>query len=406
MDFARSNRVEAILEMVRNFMEKEVYPLEPAFRHRPFRELLPELQRVRTRVKQMGLFAPHAREELGGAGLGLSEFAVLSEQLGRSPLGHYLFNCQAPDIGNMELLEAHADDQQRELWLVPLIRGEIRSCFLLTEPEHAGSNPVWMSTTALREGGEWVIRGHKWFATAVDGATFGIVMAMTDPDNPDPYRRASMIIVPTQTEGFERIENTSVMGHRGDDYFSHAEVMLHGVRVPETNLLGSEGMGFKLAQERLGPGRIHHCMRWIGVCTRAFDLMCDHAASRELAPGKPLGTRQIVQQWIADSRAEIHASRLMVLHAAWKIEQEGTHAAREEISLIKFWVANVMQRVLDRAVQVHGALGLTDETPLAFWYAHERAARIYDGPDEVHKALVARRILREHGIALGSAGRE
>jgi alkylation response protein AidB-like acyl-CoA dehydrogenase len=306
----------------------------------------------------------------------------------------------------MELLEGHASHEQREQWLLPLVRGDIRSCFLMTEPEHAGSNPVWLSTTAQKDGDAWVIRGHKWFATAVDGAAFGVVMAVTDPENRNPYGRASMIIVPTDADGFERIENTSVMGHRGDDYFSHAEVMLHGVRVPLANLLGQAGTGFALAQERLGPGRIHHCMRWIGVCERAFDLMCDHAARRELAPGKPLGTRQIVQQWIADSRAEINASRLMVLHAAWKIEQEGAYAAREEISLIKFWVANVLQRVLDRAVQVHGALGLTDETPLAFWYAHERAARIYDGPDEVHKTVVARRILGEHGIALDSAGRD
>lgn len=405
MDFSRTERVETILEMVRDFMEREVTPLERIFRKRPFEELLPQLGDAREKVKQMGLFAPHVPEKLGGVGLSLTEFAQLSEELGRSPLGHYLFNCQAPDIGNMELLLDHANAEQRERWLLPLIQGDIRSCFLMTEPEHPGSNPVWLSTTARKDGNDWVIRGHKWFATAVEGAAFGIVMAITDPENPNPYRRASMIIVPTDTEGFERIENTSVMGHRGSDYFSHAEVMLHGVRVPQANLLGEEGMGFKLAQERLGPGRIHHCMRWIGVCERAMDLMCAHAATRELSPGKPLGTRQIVQQWIADSRAEIHASRLMVLHAAWKIEQEGTHAAREEISLIKFWVANVLQRVLDRAIQVHGALGLTAETPLAFWYAHERAARIYDGPDEVHKTVVARRALREHGMIMNSEGR-
>lgn len=403
MDFSRSERVETILGMVRPFLEKEVYPLERLFARRSFGEMLPTLAKTRDKVRQLGLFAPHLPESLGGAGLGLTEFAHLSEALGRSPLGHYLFNCQAPDIGNMELLLAYGTEAQKARWLEPLARGEIRSCFLMTEPEHAGSNPVWLSTTARREGDTFVVRGHKWFATAVEGASLSIVMAMTDPGNTNPYARASMILVPTDTEGFERIQNLSVMGHRGSDYASHAEVMLHGCRVPAENLLGPEGMGFVLAQDRLGPGRIHHCMRWIGVCERAFDLMCQHAATRELAPGKPLGTRQIVQQWIAECRAEIHSSRLAVLHAAWKIEREGTYAAREEISLIKFHVAGVLQRVLDRALQVHGALGMTDDTPLAFWYAHERAARIYDGADEVHKTVVARRILREHGMTLGAA---
>jgi alkylation response protein AidB-like acyl-CoA dehydrogenase len=406
LDFSRTERVETILQMVSEFMRKEVYPLEPELRHRSFAEMLPRLGEVREKVKQLGLFAPHIPEELGGAGLQLTEFAHLSEQLGRSPLGHYLFNCQAPDISNMELLLAHGSEEQKRRWLMPLIRGEIRSCFLMTEPEHAGSNPVWLSTTAREQDGQWVIRGHKWFATAVEGAAFGIVMAVTDPDNDNPYGRASMILVPTDAEGFELIQNISVMGHRGSDYASHAEVMLHGVRVPRDNLLGPRAGGFLLAQERLGPGRIHHCMRWVGVCERAFELMCDHAARRELAPGRPLGTRQIVQQWIADSRAEIHGSRLMVLHAAWKMEQRGAHAAREEISLIKFWVANVMQRVLDRAIQTHGGLGMTDDTPLAYWYAHERAARIYDGADEVHKTVVARRILRDHGIQITATGKE
>jgi len=190
------------------------------------------------------------------------------------------------------------------------------------------------------------------------------------------------------------------MGHKGSDYASHGEIMYHGARVPLSNLLGKEGAGFMIAQQRLGPGRIHHCMRWIGICERAFDLMCRHAATRELEPGKPLGTRQIIQQWIAHSRAEINGARLQVLHAAWKIDHEGLYAAREEISLIKFAVARVMQNVLDRAIQIHGALGLTDATPLGYWWAHERAARIYDGPDEVHQSLVARRILRRYGITV------
>jgi alkylation response protein AidB-like acyl-CoA dehydrogenase len=207
-----------------------------------------------------------------------------------------------------------------------------------------------------------------------------------------------MIVVPTDTAGFEFIGNISVMGERGGDWASHAEVSYQGARVPLANILGKEGMGFVIAQERLGPGRIHHCMRWIGICERALDILCRHAATREISPGKPLGTKQMVQQWIAESRAEINAARLMVLHAAWKIEQEGTYAAREEISLIKFTVARTMQRIIDRAIQGLGGFGMTDDTPLAFWYAHERAARIYDGADEVHIEVVARRILRNYGI--------
>jgi alkylation response protein AidB-like acyl-CoA dehydrogenase len=399
MDFTEPARIQAIRDLARRFVAEALIPLEPALAREGFRALLPRLQRVRERARETGLWAAYVPEARGGAGLGLLEFAHLSEELGRSPLGHWAFNCQAPDVGNVEILMRYGTAAQQERWLAPLVRGEIRSCFTMTEPEHAGSNPVWLSTTARREGGEWVLSGHKWFATGADGAAFAVCMATTDPDAEDRYRRASMIIVPTDTPGFELIGNLSIMGSRGGDWASHGEVSYQGARVPLENLLGGEGMGFLIAQERLGPGRIHHCMRWIGICERAFDLMCGHAATRELAPGKPLGTRQMVQQWVAESRAEIHAARLMVLHAAWKIEAEGVHAAREEISLIKFTVARTLQRVLDRAIQALGGLGMTDDTPLAFWWAHERAARIYDGADEVHIDAVARRILRRYGMA-------
>jgi alkylation response protein AidB-like acyl-CoA dehydrogenase len=228
-------------------------------------------------------------------------------------------------------------------------------------------------------------------------------MAMTSPAHADPHRRASMIIVPTDTPGFELVGNLSIMGHRGADWMSHGEVMYHGARVPLSSLLGPEGGGFVLAQHRLGPGRIHHCMRWIGICERALDILCEHASTRQLAPGDLLGSRQMVQQWIAESRAEIDAARLLVLHAAWKIEREGAPAARQEISIIKFTVARTLQRVVDRAIQALGGLGMTDDTPLAFWYAHERAGRIYDGADEVHISSVARRILG--GYAARQAGK-
>jgi acyl-CoA dehydrogenase len=401
MDFSESPRVEAIRSTIRSFVKRELYPLEAALRREGFAALLPVLREKRRLAKQTGLWAAFLPEAHGGAGLSLTEFAHLGEELGRSPLGHYVFNCQAPDVGNMEVLIEFGTPAQQERFLRPLVDGEVRSCFTMTEPEFAGSNPVWLGTTARRDGAEWVVRGHKWFASSADGAAFAICMAVTDPEAA-PHRRASMIIVPTDTPGFELVGNLSIMGDRGGDWASHAEVAYHGARVPLAYLLGEPGRGFEIAQQRLGPGRIHHCMRWIGVCERAFDLLCRHAATREVAPGVPLGTKQMVQQWIAESRAEIHAARLMVLHAAWRIEREGGRAAREEVSLIKFSVARTLQRVLDRAIQGLGGLGMTDETPLAFWYAHERAARIYDGPDEVHIESVARRHLRAHGMAVTS----
>ncbi len=400
MDFSISQNLQIMCRTIREFMEREVYPLERDFLTTSFREMLPTLNRIRQKVKAMGLWAPHIPEGYGGGGLSLSEFAVISEELGRSPIGHYLFNCQAPDVGNMEILMHYGTEEQKERYLMPLVRGEIRSCFSMTEPGYPGSNPTWMGTTALKDGADYVINGQKWFTSSADGAAFAICMAVTDPDAADHYQRASQIIVPTDTPGFKLVRNISVMGDSGGDYASHAEIVYDNCRVPQSNRLGPEGAGFVIAQERLGPGRIHHCMRWIGISERAFDLMCQWSAGRQIAPGKPLGSREIVQAWIAESRAEINAARLMVLQAAWKIDHEGTYAAREEISLIKFFVAGVLQRVLDRAIQAHGAMGMTDDTPLAYWYRHERAARIYDGPDEVHKVTVAKRILRNYGIKI------
>jgi len=397
MDFAPSPTLQPILDKVERFIRDEAIPLEHQF-HGSFRAMLPALGKLRARVKELGLWGPQLPREHGGMGLSLLEHGQVSERLGRSPLGHYLFNCQAPDAGNMEILISHGSDEQKRKWLGPLARGEIRSCFAMTEPEFAGSNPTRLGTTARREGDEWVIDGHKWFCSSADGAAFAIVMAVTNESGGE-YGRASQIIVPTDAPGFTRVRNISVMGEPGDDYASHAELRFHGVRVPHENLLGHEGAGFLIAQERLGPGRIHHCMRWIGICERAFELMCARAAKRELAAGKALGTKQIVQSWIAESRAEIDAARLLVLRAAWTIDKVGLYEAREQISLIKFFVADVLGKVLDRAIQVHGALGMTDDTPLAGWYRHERAARIYDGPDEVHKMVVAKRILKKHGVA-------
>lgn len=389
-----------LIDRIKEFLRTKVYPLEHDFMRRPFRELTTLLASKREEVKAGGLWAPHLPKEFGGLGLTLSEFALVSEELGRTPIGHYLFNCQAPDIGNMEILMEHGTAEQKEKYFLPLARGEVRSCFSMTEPEHPGSNPTWMSTTAVRDGDDYVINGHKWFTSSAEGASFAIVMAITDPEASSRYKRASQIIVPIPTPGFQLVQNISVMGDEGSDYASHAEIRYENCRVPQTNLLGNEGEGFKIAQERLGPGRIHHCMRWIGICERAFDLMCSYAASRELSPGVLLGSRQNVQEWIAESRAEISAARLLVLQTARAIDRRGAASVREDISLIKFFVAGILQKVLDRAIQAHGALGLTDATLLSYWYRHERGARIYDGPDEVHKTVVARSILRNYGMDL------
>jgi alkylation response protein AidB-like acyl-CoA dehydrogenase len=398
MDFTVSAAVQELTAAVRQFLDEEVLPVERLVLERGFGAAGVEIEGLRGRVREMALLAPHMPKEWGGGGLHFLDLAPLSEVLGRSVIGHYVFNVQAPDAGNMELLLHHGTPEQQERWLRPLVRGDIRSCFGMTEPEFAGSNPVWLGTTARREGDEYVLDGHKWFASAADGATFCIVMAVTDPGNPNPYARASQIVVPLDAQGFEVVQNLPVMGERGEGWMSHGEVRLTGVRVPVANRIGPEGAGFTLAQERLGPGRIHHCMRWLGICERAFDLMCGRAATRQLSPGKPLGDRQLVQAWIAESRAEIDAARLLVLRTAWRIDREGAAAARDDVSLIKFHTAGTLQRVLDRAIQTHGALGLTEATPLAFWWRHERGARIYDGADEVHKTAVAKRILGRYGM--------
>ena len=399
-----TERLNEVLRIIRDFIRTEAVPLEIEFIRRPFRDLLPRLSDKREKVKALGLWTPHLRETLGGLGLPLAQFARVSEELGRTPLGHYLFNCHAPDVGNMEILVEHASDAQKEKFLMPLVRGDLRSCFAMTEPELPGSNPTWMATSAVKDGSDYVLSGHKWFASGADGAAFAIVMAVTNPEAPRPHHRASLIIVPTDTPGFHRVRNIPVMGDTGEDYASHAEIRFDNCRVPQSNRLGEEAQGFAIAQQRLGPGRIHHCMRWLGICERAFDLMCQRAASRQLAPGKFLAGRQMVQHWIAESRAEINAARLLVLDTAAKIDREGSRATREEISMIKFFVAGVLDRVLDRAIQVHGALGLTDDLVLAHWYRHERAARIYDGPDELHQALVARLILKRYGVDASQEG--
>ena len=392
-----TEKVKALYPKIKTFVEEELYPIEMELLHQPFHQAAERLETIREKARQQGLWTPYLPEAEGGHGLSMVEFGQVSELLGKTPFGHYALNGQAPDIGNIELLSEHASPELKERYLHPLIQGRIRSCFSMTEPEFAGSNPTRMGTTAIREGDTYVINGHKWFTTAADGAAFAIVMAVTDPEA-DPYQRASMILVPTDTPGFRWVRNIPIMGEAGQGYLSHAEIRYEDCRVPLSYRIGEEGAGFRLAQQRLGPGRIHHCMRWIGISERAFELMCQRAATRQLDDNIFLGEQQTVQHWIAECRADIDAARLLVLHTAYKIDQKGAKAARTEISTIKFFVAQVLDRVLDRAIQTHGALGITDDLILSFWYRHERGARIYDGPDEVHKTSLARQILKQYGL--------
>jgi alkylation response protein AidB-like acyl-CoA dehydrogenase len=383
-----STDVLELRERYRGFMDEHVHPSEAVLgREDESADAL--VAELRARAKAEGLWAPHVGPEAGGTGLGFLAYAYLNEVIGRSIWGQLVFGCQAPDAGNAEILHLYGTEAQKERWLAPLVAGEVRSFFSMTEPEVSGADPTGLQTTAVLDGGEWVIDGHKWFSSGAEGAAFGIVMAVTEPDEA-PHRRMSQIVVPAAAHGIE-ITAVPVLGHRGRGWSTHCDVRYTGVRVPGENLVGERGAGFRIAQKRLGPGRIHHVMRWLGQMQRAFELMCTRALERE-AFGGPLADKQTVQNWIADSAAEIQACRLMTLDAAHKIDRGDE--ARVEISLIKFYAARVLNDVIDRAVQVHGALGLTNETPLGTMLLTARGGRIYDGPDEVHRMVVSRRILR------------
>ena len=389
-ELAPPDEIQELRGRYRAFMEEHVYGNEPALaREDEGADAL--IGELRARAKAEGLWAPHLPPEAGGTGRGFLAYAHLNEEIGRSVWAQLVFNCQAPDAGNGEILHLFGTDEQKERWLRPLVEGDARSFFSMTEPEVSGADPTGLRTRAVRDGGDWLIDGHKWFSSAAEGAAFGIVMCVTDPDAP-PHRRMSQIVVSADTPGVEIVRAVPTMGHRGRNWSTHCEVWYRGVRVPVEHTLGEEGEGFRIAQKRLGPGRIHHVMRWLGQMQRAFELMCTRALERE-AFGSRLADKQTVQNWIADSVAEIQACRLLTLDAAHKIDQGDE--ARVEVSVIKFYAARVLNEVIDRAVQVHGALGLTDLTPLAGMYAMARAARIYDGPDEVHRMVVARRVLKE-----------
>jgi len=393
-DFSTDPAFEKKLDWVRTFMREKVYPLETL--DLDDETFLAISEPLKAEVKKEGLFAAHLPPELGGSGYGQVRLALLNEVVGTSAnIGPIVFGSMAPDSGNAELIAVAGNEAQKEEWMYPLLRGELRSCFSMTEPG-AGADPTLIETRATVEGDEWVISGKKWFSSNASIADFLIVMCRTN-DSASPHGRFSMIVVPADTPGIH-IRDVPTMQHpyeRPPAYASEGEVTYNNVRVPLDNILGGEGEGFALAQKRLGPGRIHHCMRWLGQSKRAFDMLCERAVSR-YSHGSLLSDKQTVQNWIADSLAEMDAARLLTLRAAWKIDTEGVAAARTDIALIKYFGAQVLHNVIDRALQIHGSLGYSSDLPLEEMYRLARAARIYDGPDEVHRVSVARRVLRDY----------
>lgn len=382
-----------MLQAIATIMREQVMPKEPMLLTQQWDSLFAELNAIRDHVKQQGLWAPNLPASVGGMSLSTRQLGLISEVTGQSPLGHYCFGCQAPDAGNAELLHLYANDFIKERFLLPLAQGDIRSCFAMTEPHTAGSNPTLLDTTAELIDDHWVINGRKWFTTAADGAAFTIVMAVTDPEAPK-HGRASMIIVPLDNPGYRNLRNIPVMGHSGSGYYSHSEVAFDQCRVPANHLIGQRGHGFKMAQQRLGPGRIQHCMRWIGIAKRCFELMCAHVKTRQITPHSTLADQALIQSKIAESFAAMNASRALVMETAQIVDEQGFDAAKHHISMIKFECANMLQTVMDNALQSMGALGMTDDSIVAFYYREERAARIYDGPDEVHKLSLAKSLLQ------------
>lgn len=398
-DFSTEPEFEAQLEWMRGFVREEIMPIETLkLTNAQLREFIKPLQ---SQVKERGLWAAHLPPELGGMGFGQVRLGLMHEILGQTPYGPVVFGNNAPDSGNAELLAAGMEmtgrEDIRERWLEPLLNGTMRSGFSMTEPHTAGSDPRLLQTQAVKDGDEWIINGRKWYTTNGSVANILIVMAVTNPDV-HPYQGSSMFVVPVETPGVTIVRDVGAM----DDpevtfgrFGNHAEITYQDVRVPGDHLIGPEGSGFLLAQTRLGPGRIHHCMRWLGQSQRAFDMMCERALSR-YTHGSFLADKQTIQNWIADSRAEMHAARLMTLHAAWKMDQVGASASRDEIAMIKYYGASVLHNVIDRALQTYGSLGYSADMPLEAMYRAARAARIYDGPDEVHRQTVARHALKNY----------
>jgi acyl-CoA dehydrogenase len=394
-DFSTDPDFQVQLDWMTDFVRANLWPLETLIDELGFAGLQRALAPLQEEVRTRGLWAAHLDPGLGGQGFGQVKLGLMHEILGTTPIAPLAFGNAAPDSGNSEILALAGTEEQKDRYLHPLLAGDLRSAFSMSEPDTAGSDPTLLRTRAVRDGDDWVISGHKWFSSNGSIADFLIVMAVSDPQA-RPHQRASMFLVDVDTPGVEILRDVATMEHPQDSfgrYGNHAEIRYHDVRVPATALLGAEGSGFLIAQQRLYPGRIHHCMRWLGVAQRAFDMLCERSLYR-YAHGSVLAGHQTVQNWIADSAAEMHAARLMTLHAAWKMDTEGVSAARKEIALIKFFGAQVLHDVVDRALQVHGSLGYSTDLPLESMYRFARAARIYDGPDEVHRATAARQVLQ------------
>jgi acyl-CoA dehydrogenase len=394
-DFSTEPEFQAKLDWMRTFVRKEIWPLETLVNDLPWDGLMRAMEPLREQVRAQGLWAAHLDPELGGQGFGQLKLGLMHEILGTTPIAPFAFGNAAPDSGNSEILALAGSPEQKDRYLHPLLAGDLKSAFSMTEPDSPGSDPTMLKTRAVKDGDDYVITGRKWFSSNASIADFLIVMAVTDPDA-RRYQRASMFVVDVDTPGVDILRDVATMEHPEETYGrygNHAEIAYCDVRVPKSALLGAEGAGFLIAQQRLYPGRIHHCMRWVGVAQRAFDMLCEYSLIREAA-GSKLAEKQTIQNWIADSAAQMQASRLMTLHAAWKVDTEGVAAARRDISLIKVFGAQVLHDVVDRALQIHGSLGYSTDMPLEAMYRFARGARFYDGPDEVHRASVARQILR------------
>jgi len=399
MDFAYTKKVNGLRQQLMSFMERFIYPNEKTYRDQIKASGNPHyhteiIDELKVKAKAEGLWNLFLPDDEYGAGLTNLEYAPLAEIMGRVSWSSEVFNCSAPDTGNMEILAQFGTPEQKRLWLRPLLDGEIRSAFAMTEPDVASSDATNIQLTILREGDEYVLNGRKWWISGAgrERCKIFIVMGKTDPDGPDRHRQQSMVLVPGDTPGMTIVRSLSVLGYLDNE--SHCELRFENVRVPVSNLLGEEGSGFAIAQARLGPGRIHHCMRSVGAAQRALELMAQRAATRA-AFGKPLSEQGMVQDWIARSQIEIEQGRLLTLKAAWTIDTLGKKAAQNEIGMIKIAVPEMFTNVVDRAIQLFGGAGVSDDFPLAGMWANARTMHIVDGPDEVHKRSLARSVVRQ-----------
>jgi acyl-CoA dehydrogenase len=401
VEFEYSKRTREYLDHLAEFMQRHVYPAEAVFLAQlesgPTRwQVPPVVEELKAKARERGLWNLFLPESEHGAGLTNLEYAPLCEVMGRSPIAAEAFNCSAPDTGNMEVLVRYGTPEQKRRWLTPLLEGKIRSAFAMTEPEVASSDATNIQARIERDGDDYVINGRKWWTSGIGDPRCQILIFMgkTDPRNPDRYKQQSMILVPRATPGVTVERMLSVFGY-DDAPHGHGEVVFENVRVPASNMLLGEGRGFEIAQGRLGPGRIHHCMRQIGVAERALELMCRRAQER-VAFGKRLAENDISLERIAQCRIEIEQARLLVLHAAWMMDTAGNKAAKQAIAAIKVAVPNMTLGVLDRAMQLHGGGGVSQAFPLAYWWAHSRTLRFADGPDEVHRRQIGRLELKKH----------